>query len=440
MKKILLILITLSLTLAACGSGVTPTPTDDVPPVVTDDFAVIADGRLLPRDTTTLAFGASGYVTEILVSEGLTLTTGQLVARLDNTAALAQVAQAELELLNAQQALTHLHENATLITAQALVAIAQAQDNLERAQKQLRNIQNPASEALYDAVDDTQLALDTAQANAQLANVSPEVQAYEQALVATDIAFRNYQHWQAEYDKSPGPELLDIVQQTRAAYQAALDNQLALELVINTDKANKTDAASEAQESYDDAVANLNAALAGPNAVKLALAQSNVTLAQATLTDAQADWDKVRTGPDATLITLAKARIATAQAALDAAQVALDNTELRATMAGTLIELNLKVGELASPGQPVGTLADFSGWIVETDNLTEIEVVRLTEGQGVSVKFDALPDSPLRGEIESISDVFEDKRGDVTYTIKIVLTEQHPQMRWGMTAEVAFDK
>lgn len=439
MKKLIPILITLSLALAACSGGATPTPTE-APPIVVDDFAVMAEGRLLPRDTASLTFGAGGYVTELLASEGMTLTTGQVVARLDNTAALAQVAQAELEVLNAQQALTDLHENAALITAQAQAAIAQAQDNLEHAQKQLRNIQNPASEALYDAVDDAQLALETAQAVAQLANVSPEAQAYEQALVATDIAFRNYQHWQAEYDKNPSDELLDVVEQTRAAYQAALDNQLALELTINTDKANKTDAATEAQERYDDAVANLNSALVGPNAIKLALAQSNVALAEATLTDAQANWEKVQAGPDAALVALAEARLTTAQAALAAAQMALTNTELRTTMAGTLIDFDLKVGALASPGQPVGSLADFSAWIVETDNLTEIEVVKLTEGQGVTIKFDALPDAPLRGEIESISDVFQDKRGDVTYTIKIRLTETHPQMRWGMTAEVTFDK
>ena len=196
----------------------------------------------------------------------------------------------------------------------------------------------------------------------------------------------------------------------------------------------------DAQKAYEDATANLNAALVGPNASKLALAQSNVALAQAVLTDAQADWAKVQSGPDAALVTLAQARLATAQATLDAAQMALDNTELRATISGTVIEFNLKLDQLATPGQSVGTLADFSGWIVETDNLTEIEVVRLTEGQGVTLKFDALPDSPLRGEIESISNIFEDKRGDVTYTVKVMLTEQQPQLRWGMTAEVTFDK
>jgi multidrug efflux pump subunit AcrA (membrane-fusion protein) len=439
MKKILLaLIIVVALVLAACSGGAAPTPTQ-APPVVVDDFAVVAEGRLAPRDSTQIAFGAGGYVAEILVSEGLTVTAGQVIARLDNTAQKAQVAQAELELLNAQQALSDLQDNAALVTAQAQLAVVQAQDNLERAQKQLRNTQNPASEALYEAVSDAQLALETAQANAQLANVSPDVQAYNAAKLIADQARAE---WQSALGQQEECHCIDqkILEALKVAYDNAYGQQLTYELRLTTDQANAQAIAGDAQEAYDDAAANLNSALAGPNATKLALAQANVSLFQAALDDAQADLAKVQSGPDPALVTLAEARIATAQAALEAATVALDNTELRATIPGALVELNLKVGQLASPGQPVATLADFSGWAVETDNLTEIEVVKLTEGQGVTAKLDALPDAPLRGQIESISQVFEDKRGDVTYTVKIALTETHPQMRWGMTAEVTFDK
>ena len=85
-------------------------------------------------------------------------------------------------------------------------------------------------------------------------------------------------------------------------------------------------------------------------------------------------------------------------------------------------------------------VADFSGWVVETDNLTEIEVVKIAPEQGAAIKLDALPDVSLRGKVVSVSSVFEEKRGDITYTVKITLEDQHPQMRWGMTAEVTFDK
>ena len=441
-QRLILIIALSALLLAACGTS-TPTPdAGNVPPVVVDDFAVMAEGRLFPRQSVQLSFSGGGKVTDLLVSEGQAVAEGDLIARLENSAALqAQVAQAELEVMNAQQAIADLKENAAFVTAQAAYAVAQAQDAVKKADKDLKNIQKPVTQALNDAVTDTKLALDTAQANLQLANVSPEVQAYYQAVVATDLAFRSYQHWQAEYDKSNNSqEIRDIMEQARAAYQAALDNQLALQLTIDTAKANQANAAAKAQEHFDDAAANLSAAQRGPDADKLALTQAKVDLARATLADAEAKYAKVLTGPDPALMALAEARLTTTQAALEAAKSALENAELRAPFSGAISQLNLKVGEQVAPGQLVVVLADFTGWVVETDNLTEIEVVRVQEGQGVTVKMDALPDVSLRGQVESIATVFEDKRGDVTYTVKIRLTDQNPQMRWGMTADVTFDK
>jgi HlyD family secretion protein len=123
-----------------------------------------------------------------------------------------------------------------------------------------------------------------------------------------------------------------------------------------------------------------------------------------------------------------------------AAQAALDNAELRAPFSGTLADFDLKVGETVAPGQGVGTLADFTTWEVATDNLTEIDVVRITPGQGVSVVLDALPDHPLHGTVTAIDSVFAEKQGDITYTARIALTDADPLMRWGMTAAVTFDK
>jgi multidrug resistance efflux pump len=98
------------------------------------------------------------------------------------------------------------------------------------------------------------------------------------------------------------------------------------------------------------------------------------------------------------------------------------------------------VGEQVTAGQPVLTLADFSTWVVETDNLTEIDVVKIAPGQGASIVLDALPDKTLRGEVSEIGTVFEEKRGDITYTVDVTLLDGDPLARWGMTAEVTFDQ
>lgn len=92
-----------------------------------------------------------------------------------------------------------------------------------------------------------------------------------------------------------------------------------------------------------------------------------------------------------------------------------------------------------APGAPVVVLAEFSKWVVKTNNLTEIEVVNVQVGLAAEVVLDALPDVTLSGTVEKIATVFIENRGDVTYTITVALTEVDPRARWGMTAQVTVE-
>ena len=119
-------------------------------------------------------------------------------------------------------------------------------------------------------------------------------------------------------------------------------------------------------------------------------------------------------------------------------RAALANAEVRAPFPGMITDLTLKVGEFAASGQPVVTIADTSQWVVKTTDLTEIDVVNLEEGQPVTVKFDALPGLEFKGHVLSIAENFSENQGDVVYEVTILLTDQDPAMRWGMTAVVKF--
>jgi hypothetical protein len=70
--------------------------------------------------------------------------------------------------------------------------------------------------------------------------------------------------------------------------------------------------------------------------------------------------------------------------------------------------------------------------------LTEINVVIVQVGQKVEVVLDALPDKTFTGVVSDIDMLYQEKRGDTTYTATIVLDQRDPQMRWGMTAAVQF--
>ncbi len=83
-------------------------------------------------------------------------------------------------------------------------------------------------------------------------------------------------------------------------------------------------------------------------------------------------------------------------------------------------------------------IADFSRWIIETENLTEIELPDVAIGQPVLVTFDALADLEFPGVVTAIRPLFEIRSGDVTYTVTIGLEATDPRLQWGMTAVVTF--
>ena len=137
---------------------------------------------------------------------------------------------------------------------------------------------------------------------------------------------------------------------------------------------------------------------------------------------------------------MVEARIKAAEAALVATEIVLEELELIAPIAGKVIDLNVKAGEWAEANQPLIQLADTSQWIVETDDLTENDIPSVYPRQPVIVTPDALLDLELNGQVESISDLFVEKRGDVTYTARLLLNETDPRLRWGMSVLVTFEK
>jgi multidrug efflux pump subunit AcrA (membrane-fusion protein) len=99
----------------------------------------------------------------------------------------------------------------------------------------------------------------------------------------------------------------------------------------------------------------------------------------------------------------------------------------------------VKVGDTVTPGQPVITLAALTQLRARTKDLTELDVVRITEGQAATVVVEALPDIKLPGRIVRIELQAEDYRGDAVYPVTIELDEVPAGLRWGMTTLVEIE-
>jgi RND family efflux transporter MFP subunit len=172
-------------------------------------------------------------------------------------------------------------------------------------------------------------------------------------------------------------------------------------------------------------------------------AQDDLNLADDKVTAAQLEVDQLR--PDATPAEIATAqsnlRVAQSERSVAAsrltqAQVALRQTELRAPFAGTVAAINVERGEQASAGEPVAAIGDLTGWLIETTDLSDVEVVRVAVGDVASVTFEALPDLVLTGHVDRIQVRGTGDAGNVVFAVAIRPDTHNEQLRWNMTATV----
>ena len=433
-RKLFSILFILFLLLPACSGAAQTTATPE-PEIFTDFSPVIsATGKVVPEQHATLSVQTPGLVAALLVQEGDLVQVDAVILRLKGQAtAQAALASAQLELTAAQIALQDIYD------ADYTLLAAQARAEMDTAQKALDDLQNPelqqalAEQAITEAekaIDDAERALARSQSTASQADID----AAKAAVILAEDALDKAEDDFAPYANKPEDNLI------RATLQAKR---------------------SAAQGAYDAAVRHLNGLQSTGDPLEIALAEARLATAQAQLIQAQRDWDEVKAGPDpddvalleaqiahaedefARLsdgpdpddISLAEARVANAEAQLAAAQAALDNLELRAPFEGVVGEMYIYAGEWIAPGQPALILADVQHLIVETTDLSEIDVAQIEVGDTASLTFDALPDVVVTATVSRIAPKAAEGAG-VNYTLTLELAEIPAGLRWGMTAFV----
>jgi multidrug resistance efflux pump len=178
---------------------------------------------------------------------------------------------------------------------------------------------------------------------------------------------------------------------------------------------------------------------------------SDISVASASVDQAQAAEDNATLAveqlpPDATTdqiaaaqsaLNVAQTNVELAHSQYSAAQAALRQTELRAPIAGTISNVDVAVGEEVNAGQTIASIGDMTTWLIETTDVSELDVVRVAVGDRATISFTALPDVVAAGVVDSIEARGTDNNGEINFAVTIRPDTFLPQLRWNMSAKVS---
>jgi HlyD family secretion protein len=138
----------------------------------------------------------------------------------------------------------------------------------------------------------------------------------------------------------------------------------------------------------------------------------------------------------------AKAEVIRSQVAVENARIALDDTEVKAPMTGTIIEKLVEKGQvISSPSMDVGggtlllMMADLSS--VEVNSLVdETDIGKIQPDQLVTVTVAAYPNQPFEGKVAKIEPKALEDQTVTTFSVLIILENESGLLRPGMNADV----
>jgi len=385
MKKklytLMVLTVMVALILAACANkpaAATPTSAQSNSAAKS---GVIAEGKLKPEQGANLSFQVRGMVEAINVKIGDRVKKGDVLARLSNASqAEAQLTAAQLELLNAQQSLDTLNRTGDANLAAAWDAYQKSQIVRADAQKAWDDV-NPTD--VQNRVDDQQATVNERQ--------------------------KDLQDAQDEFDKYKD-----------------LDKD-------NSKRKTAEDKLRTARKDYNNAVAELEKIERESDAVQAAL--NSALAAEA---EAKYQYEQSKDGANKDQLALAEARLENAKAQVAAAEANLSNYVLTAPFDGVVADVAVEVGEQVTADSRAISIINASAWMIETTDITELEVVNVAVGQKVTFTADALSDATMTGVVTEISQSSYVQGGDVIFTVRIKADDVDPRLKWGMTVQVTF--
>ncbi len=415
----------------------------------TADSGALAASGTIEAIQMQVSAEVGGRVMQVNASEGDTVSDGQALIQLEDSLLQAQYAQAEAALRLAQA--NYELVAAGTPTEQQLAAIAQAELELVNARQALKD--------LHDLAD---LAA---------AQVQQEIAAIDKA---RDLASQRLDNLGTDADPADVDAAWSSVVLAKDRLEKAEDKFEPFEKRSEDNVARATLQAqvAAAQKAYDSLLTRYNNLVGQANQYEMAVARAELSLLESRLEDARRRHAELQNGPDPEALELAQARqalaeanlehakaepssqqLALAQAQVDSAeaqlgvlQAQLEKLVLLAPASGTLLVRMLEPGEVIMPGAPLLTIARLDDLHI-TVYLPEDRYGAIHLGQRAQVSVDSYPGTVFQGAVVRVADQAEftprnvqTDEGRRTMVFAIELSVEDPQGRLhpGMPADVQF--
>ncbi|MEW6671846.1 MAG: efflux RND transporter periplasmic adaptor subunit [Thermodesulfobacteriota bacterium] len=345
-----------------------------------DPNKIYLSGNLEVTDAE-VSFKIAGRVDQRLVSEGELVKANQIVARLDNSDLVQEVALRKAELRASQASLAELE------AGYRPEEIAQGRAAMQKARSRLDEL---------------------------LAGSRPEEIAAAQANV--ENARVNAAHLKIEYDRQ---------------------SKLLKGSTISQREFDR------AESEYKRAAASLHEAQDRLKLIQEGPRKEQIDQARAAFNEAQQRYEMLRKGPRKETIEQSRARVEQAKAALTMAEIRLSYATISAPFSGMVLSENVESGEYVAPGTPVVTVGDLENvWLRAYINETDLG--RVKQGQMAHVTTDTYPGKIYEGRISFISSEAEftpknvqteKERVKLVYRVKIDIPNPNMELKPGMPAD-----
>lgn len=461
---------------ATAQSGEAPAPDTVTVTRGTLVATVAGSGGVAAEQSLNLYFQTTGPVAEVLVKEGDVVQSGQVLARLDDRQLQLQVASARSGLESAQLRLAQAEGgNARpedIAAAEAVVASAQAgYDKVAQgpssADLAAASAAVASAQASYDKVAQGATAADQAAAEAAVNSARAAYDAavtsaqttssqllaaragLEKAEAAKSKAQGDYDRVAWQPDIQSRPEALAL-QSATIDYEQAKANYDALFLTAASDAQSRVESAAaqlaQAKANLakltpgdeDQAAAKASLDQAQANRAKLTPRIEDVRAAKASLDQARANLAKLTAAGTSTDLQIQQAAVSQAEQALKQAELALENATLKAPFAGIVAQVSVVPGTVATGATSALRLINRDPLHVDL-RLSENDVAKVQLGQPVRITIPSLGDWATDGSVNFVAPAAENVSGVVTYVTRVSFPDTDPQVKVGMTADLAIE-